>query len=183
MKTPGNLPKFHQYAYPMQTILLTSNDSKGNTNIMTIAWHMPISSNPPLYGVSIAPKRYTHMLIESTKEFALNFVPYEYTYHAHFCGTHTGRTTNKQKETKLTFIPAQKISVPLIKECYAHLECTLKEQYTIGDHTLFIGEIVAVKKDDTAFSKDILNLKNINPACYIGANTYTTLSTTQQHTY
>ena len=42
------LNKFYYYAFPMQAVLVTCNDEKGNTNVITIAWHTPISKNPPL---------------------------------------------------------------------------------------------------------------------------------------
>ena len=41
----------------MQTVLVTCNNHKGKPNIITLAWHTPLSSKPPLYGIAIAPKR------------------------------------------------------------------------------------------------------------------------------
>jgi flavin reductase (DIM6/NTAB) family NADH-FMN oxidoreductase RutF len=73
MKINGNMDKFYHYAFPMQAALTTCNDEEGKTNVITLAWHTPISRNPPLYGISIAPKRYSHELIQKTKEFVVNF--------------------------------------------------------------------------------------------------------------
>ena len=175
MKIYGNMDKFYHYAFPMQAVLVTCNDERGKTNVITLAWHTPISRNPPLYGISIAPKRYSHELIQKTKEFVVNFAPYTLADKVDFCGTHSGRTTNKIEETKLTLLPAQKVKVPLIKECYVHLECKLVKTRTIGDHTLFIGEVVNILVDKDAFVDDLLDNKKIQPTYYIGDNKYTTI--------
>ena len=61
----------------MQAAILTCTDKTGKTNPITAAWHTPISEKKPaLYGVSIAPSRYSYKLIKESKEFAINFAPY-----------------------------------------------------------------------------------------------------------
>jgi len=182
MKVEGNTEKYYHYAFPMQTVLVTCNDDKGKTNIITLAWHTPISRKPPLYGISIAPKRYSHTLIQKSKEFIINFVPYSLVEAADFCGTHSGRSTDKLCQTGLTLIPSKKLTTPLIKEGYAHLECTLAESRTLGDHTLFVGEVVAISVDDNAFKDDLLRIDRIHPLYYIGENEYTTLDRAKRKT-
>jgi len=183
MKTKGILHKYQQYAYPMQTILVTSVDSKGNSNIMTVAWHTPISSKPPLYGIAIAPKRYTHKLITETKEFALNFVSFHQIDQAHFCGTKSGHTIDKSKEANLTLTPAEHIKAPLIKESYAHLECKLHDAILIGDHSLIIGEVVHIQKNEEAYKDELIDLNKIDPALYLGNNTYATTNKDNIHSF
>ncbi len=175
MKVEGSIEKFYQYSFPMQTVLVTCNDDKGKTNIITIAWHIPISIKPPLYGLSIAPGRYSHDLIKKNKEFVVNFVPYSLVDKAHFCGKHSGRTTDKITETNLTFKPALKIKVPIIEECYSHLECKKVQNLTIGDHTLFVGEVVAVQATQNTFENNLLKIENTSPLYYVGGNSYTTI--------
>ncbi len=175
MKIDGNLGKFYQYSFPMQTVLVTCNDENGKTNVITIAWHTTISKKPPLYGISIAPNRYSHDLIKKNKEFVINFVHFDFVEKAHFCGTHSGRSTDKVDHTNLTLTPAKIVNVPFIKECFAHLECKLVQDITMGDHTLFIGEVVSVYADEDAFENDLLQVNRIQPLYYIGGNSYTTI--------
>ena len=183
MKTQGMLTKFYHYAFPMQTALVTCMDENDTVNIITIAWHTPISKKPPLYGISLAPQRYSHQLITKGKEFVINFVPYDLAEKAQFCGTHTGRKTNKAEATHLTFLPSQTLKAPIIKECYAHLECTLYDAITLGDHTLFVGEVVAAHYDNAVFKNDLLQLETMQPLYYIGDNTYTTLNEKKVQTF
>ncbi len=112
MKTPRPLASYHHYAFPMQTVLVTSNDDHGKTNIITLAWHTPISRNPPLYGISVSPRRYSHGCITKTKEFVINFIPYSLAQQADYCGTHSGRTVDKARETRLTFEPSTEAENP-----------------------------------------------------------------------
>ena len=180
MKVKGSMDKFYYYAFPMQAVLVTCNDENEKTNIITIAWCTPISKEPPLYGISVAPKRHSHGIIEKSKEFVINFAPYELVDKVHFCGTHSGRKTNKIDETKLTLLPSEKVKTPLIKECFAHLECKLHKTLTLGDHTFFIGEVVNVLADEDAFEDDLLINEKIQPTYYIGGNEYTAIDKTRK---
>jgi len=175
MKKKGTLENFYHYAFPMPAVLVTCNDQAGKTNIITLAWHTTISRRPPLYGISLSPKRYSYKLIEDSKEFVVNFVPYSLVEATHYCGTHTGRNTDKICATGLTLTSGKKGRTPLIKEAYAHLECSLKQTIPLGDHVLFIGEVVSVTADDDAFHDELLKTEKIHPVYYIGENSYTTL--------
>jgi len=175
MKVNGNMEKFYYYAFPMQAALVTCNDEKDKTNVITIAWHTTISKKPPLYGISIAPSRYSHDLIKKSKEFVINFAPYSLVEKVNFCGTHTGKKTDKIDETKLTLTPGEKIKTPLVEECFAHFECKLYDTLTLGDHTFFIGEVVNILADENAFVNGLLDNKKIKPTYYVGSNVYTTI--------
>jgi len=59
------------------------------------------------------------------------------------CGTISGRKANKYEKAKLQTRRADEVSVPLIEGCLANLECKVVAEYEVGDHTLFVGEIVA----------------------------------------
>ncbi|RLF42467.1 MAG: flavin reductase family protein [Thermoplasmata archaeon] len=176
MKIKGNMDKYYYYSFPMQAVLVTCMDRKGRTNIITIAWHTPISKEPPLYGIAIAPKRYSHKLISETKEFVINFLPFKLVDKIHFCGTHSGREIDKVEETKFTLKPSEKINTPRIEEGYAHFECILHSKNTIGDHSFLIGKIENILIEEKVFTNDILDNKKIKPAYYVGGNSYTTLS-------
>jgi len=174
MKTDGSLKEFYQYAFPMQAVLVTCKD-KEKTNIVTVAWHTPISLDPPLYGISLSSKRYSFELIRRSKEFAVNFAPFEILEIVHYCGTHSGRSVDKVKETRLTLIPAKRIKTPLLKECYAHLECKLKDTIELGDHFLVVGEVVSTVINRECFKEHILKIEDIKPVYYLGGNMYTTI--------
>ncbi|HVQ01199.1 MAG TPA: flavin reductase family protein [Candidatus Thermoplasmatota archaeon] len=183
MKHEGTLEHYYHYAFPTQTVLVTCNDKKGNTNIITLAWHTPISRQPPLYGISVAPKRYSYGLIKETEEFVVNFIPYSLVEAAQFCGTHSGQSAEKVCKTGLTLLPSDKLATPRIKEGYAHLECTLEQDIQLGDHQLLVGKVVGVSADDDAFKDELLRTNHIHPLYYIGDNAYTTLDSVKRRAF
>jgi flavin reductase (DIM6/NTAB) family NADH-FMN oxidoreductase RutF len=127
---------------PRAAVLVTCCDGQGAPNVLAVAWHTPLSHNPPLVGVSIDNRHYSHQLICQTGEFALNVVPMAFQAAVEFCGLHHGRDMDKLQAAGLAVLPAGRIRPPLIAGALAHLECSLVDQVHTGDHTFFIGKVV-----------------------------------------
>lgn len=166
----------YRLLHPKLAVLLTCVDKEGKANIITLAWTMPVSIEPPLVAVSIAPRRYSHKMIQETKEFVINIPTIEFAKETLFCGRRSGRDMDKFKETKLTPSPAKTVKAPIIKECVAHLECKLYKQIPAGDHTLFIGEIQAAYANESLFGYKY-DLKKAKLIFHLGGNKFTTVRT------
>ncbi len=136
---------------------------------------MPVSINPPMVAMSIAPRRYSHQLIEETKEFVINIPTMSIVQETLFCGRRSGRIYDKFKETRLTTLPAKIVKPPIIKECVAHLECRLEEQITVGDHTLFTGRVLNAYADEGVFDEKF-DVKKVKPIYHMGGDDFVTLS-------
>ena len=129
--------------YPERTVLVVTKSETGRDNIMTAGWNMTTSNDPPLLAISIGLTRYSHQLIDETEEFVVSF-PSECTEDAvQYCGSHSGRDVDKFKETGLTKVPSSFVKPPLIGEAVVNMECRLFKKMRTGDHTIFIGEILA----------------------------------------
>jgi flavin reductase (DIM6/NTAB) family NADH-FMN oxidoreductase RutF len=169
-----NLASAYKLLHPMHTVLVSCVGKRGRPNIITLAWAMPTSINPPLVAVSIAPRRHSYLLIEKTKEFVVNIPTMNILNETLFCGRKSGKYYDKFKETGLTASRSRKVKPPIIKECLAHLECKLHNQFSTGDHTIFVGEIVEAYADQEAFT-DKYNLKNARMIFHLGGNEFATL--------
>ena len=121
--------------------------------------------------MSIAPSRFSHDLIEDSKEFVINFASFDLVQKVHFCGTHSGRNTDKIKDAGLDLVDAKEIKTKLIKQCFAHLECKLFKTIKLGDHDFFVGEVINTIIDEDAFENDVLENKKVKPCYYLGSNT------------
>ncbi len=108
-------------------------------NGMTAAWVTQVSFNPKLVAVSIAPSRYTHDLIQNSGFFCINALPEEAIELAKRFGFVSGRKEDKFKG--LDYTNALKGS-PILGSASAYVECELVSKVEVGDHTLFIGQIV-----------------------------------------
>ena len=133
---------------PQRVVLAVAVDRSGQPNIIPLGWHMQTSGQPLMIAVSIAPSRYSHALISEGKEFVIAAPSEAMTEQVLYCGTHSGRDTDKFKETCLTAVAASKVKPPLIEQCVANLECVLKSSLETGDHTIFVGEVVAAHVSD-----------------------------------
>jgi flavin reductase (DIM6/NTAB) family NADH-FMN oxidoreductase RutF len=165
----------YRLLHPRHTVLVSCIDKKGKANIITLAWTMPTSIKPPMVVLSIAPNRYSHQIIEEKGEFVVNIPTMEISKQSLFCGRISGRRVDKFKEAKLTPIPAKKINSPIIKECVAHLECKIVQKIITGDHTLFVGEVVAAYVNKGLFT-NTYNAEKVKPIFHIGGNDFTTIS-------
>lgn len=129
--------------YPEPIILVTSVDKNGRANIIVLAWYMQTSFQPRLFAISIGKTRYSHKLISESKEFVLVFPSQKMKEQTLFCGTHSGKSIDKFKETGLIAVSSKKVKAPLIDGCLANFECKVVNSVDSGDHTIFVGEVLA----------------------------------------
>lgn len=129
--------------YPEQVSWAVSVDGEGKADIISLGWCMPTSFDPPMVAISVGKTRYSHKLISESREFVVAFPSEEMGKEVLYCGTHSGRDVDKLKETGLVAVPAKKVRPPLIEGCVANFECKLVGEIETGDHTIFVGEIVA----------------------------------------
>ncbi len=150
MKKEVPLPTANRLINSGPVILVTAHH-KGRSNIITLAWQTPVSHVPPLVAISVGRTRYSHDLIARSGEFVVNVPTRELLAKLDYCGSVSGRDVDKFKETGLTARPARVVRAPLIQECAGHLECKLSSSLPTGDHTIFIGEVVAASVEDALF--------------------------------
>lgn len=163
--------KFSQH-YPKIAVIVTAS-ARGKDNAMTAAWHSSISRNPPLYGVSISPKRFTYQLITESKEFGINFMPWQKASLAARVGGTSGQEMDKFERFDIEREKPLRTEVPILKDAYATYECKLVDSKPYGDHIWVVGEIVAVHFLEEAFtSEEILDLAEIKPVLYLGSEEF-----------
>jgi flavin reductase (DIM6/NTAB) family NADH-FMN oxidoreductase RutF len=134
------------------TILVTSKYQE-KANIMTAAWCMPASHSPPMVAVSIGLKRFSHELILQGGEFAINVPHRKLLREMWCCGTNSGRMKDKFALCGLTPVAGKHIEAPLIGECLGAIECRLASHPTVGDHSIMVGEVLAVWAKPGVFEK------------------------------
>ncbi len=128
--------------------MVTSISSSGRPNIITLGEVFNVSlARPPIVGLAIRNATYSHGLICECKEFVINLPTAAMSREAEICGSTTGRTTDKFSVAGLTAVPAELVKPPLIAECPVNIECRLLSVQVVGDHDLFLGEVLRVHAD------------------------------------
>ncbi len=130
-------------------VLLLSTEKKGKPNAMALAWHSPVSKDPPMLIVAVSPKNYSYRLIADSGEFVLNVPTAGLVHEVQFCGTHHGTDMDKLKEAGLTASASGIVKAPSIDECIGHLECRVMDEQRLGDHAVFVSSVeLAVAEAD-----------------------------------
>ncbi len=157
-------------------LVLITTSWRGKDDVMPAAWSMPLSADPPFVGVAVHPSRHTHDMIRFSEEFALNIPGRALLNHCQYFGTTSGRDTDKLETAKLPTLRARKIDARLLDGCVAHIECGVEDILRIGDHSLFVGRVVAVSADDDAYNELwTLSDDDEKPLHYLGGSSYAML--------
>ena len=144
--------------YPEWVILIMTVDESGKPNVMPAGWAMVALHKPPLFAISVGHGRYTHELIRSQREFVVAFPGPGLENEIEYTGSCSGRDVDKFKEFGLKSLKAKEVKPPLFSGCVVNLECKLEGELEAGDHTIFLGRVVAAYVDDDVPAR-ILNFK------------------------
>jgi flavin reductase (DIM6/NTAB) family NADH-FMN oxidoreductase RutF len=107
---------------------------------MTASWVMQTSERPPCLAVAVRDDRYTHGVVLDSSTFALSVLRDDQVDVA----THFAETSGEYHD-KLYGIPYGQSpnGSPILLDCLAYLDCRVLDTARAGDHTIFIGEVIA----------------------------------------
>jgi flavin reductase (DIM6/NTAB) family NADH-FMN oxidoreductase RutF len=137
------------FTSPLPYTLVTSADREGHPNVMGVSWVTKTSFSPFLMVISIGHCRYSHSLIREGGEFVICYPSAEQEKAAQYCGGHSGRSEDKFACAGLVPIASKRVRPPTVDSCTVALECQVVSSHETGDHTLFVGEVVAATANRT----------------------------------
>ncbi len=128
-------------------VLTTKKDDA--INGMIASWVTQVSYDPPLIMAAVHPNRYSHDMIVKSRVFGLHII-------AQSQKDLLARFKGPDPVKKFSDIVWEngKTGVPVLQNCLAWFELQVQEQHQPGNHTLFIGKVVAagLHSDDTPLS-------------------------------
>lgn len=122
------------------TVVTTEHDGKPFG--MTVASFASLSLHPPLVLVCIEKAVKTHDAIAASGKFGVSILKSD---QAEISGRFASKSDDKFSGADLV-----NAGVPLINGALTTLECTLTQQLPGGDHSIFVGEVVAVTTSEGA---------------------------------
>ena len=141
---PGNM------VYPLPAVMVSTADTKGNDNIITVAWTGTVCTNPAMLYISVRPERYSYHLLRESGEFVVNLTTEKLAKETDRCGVRSGRDYDKWKEMHLTRGEAKKLQyAPIIQESPVNIECKVTEVHELGSHHMFLARVEAVQVDES----------------------------------
>lgn len=141
MKKNLPLSRVYQLLEPGPVVLVTTA-YKTKQNIMTMSWHTMLDFEPPLIGCVISNRDYSFQLLTSSNECVINIPTATLAKQVVGCGNTCGKKINKFNKFNLTPLTASKVGAPLIKECFANLECKIIDKKMMNQYNFFVLEVV-----------------------------------------
>lgn len=136
------LSKVYGLLEPGPVVLLTTALA-GRSNIMTLSWHTMLDFEPPLVGCVISDRNHSFSLLQASNECVINIPSVEIAEKVVGCGNTSGVNIDKFERFGLTPDPAAQVEAPLIRECFANLECRVADTGMVAKYCLFVLDVVA----------------------------------------
>jgi flavin reductase (DIM6/NTAB) family NADH-FMN oxidoreductase RutF len=135
--------------FPTPAGLIVSADENKKSNIMSAGEIFNIGlRNPAIIGIALRKATYTHSLISKTREFTVNLPTLAILKQVDQAGSSSGRDgRDKFSECGLTPLPSSRVIPPMVAECPVNLECKVLSITEVGDHDLFLGEVLVMYAD------------------------------------
>jgi flavin reductase (DIM6/NTAB) family NADH-FMN oxidoreductase RutF len=134
---------------------------------MPVVSYASVSDSPPLVAVACNPKSFTCKLALKASSFSLCILGKDHANAiAKLASTRGSKVKDKLLYAGLKHHPGSKLKVPVIKEADATLECILRDEWTLGDHVLLVGQVEAASASD-AFD-DFWDFRKYHPLLYTG---------------
>jgi flavin reductase (DIM6/NTAB) family NADH-FMN oxidoreductase RutF len=140
------LAKVYGVLEPGPVVLLTTKSGR-KANIMTMSWHMMVDFDPPLVACVVSEGDFSFEALLATRQCVINVPTAELAAAVVGCGNSSGRDQDKFQTFGLTPAKAARVRPPLIKECYANLECRVVDTRMVPRYNLFILEVVQAWHD------------------------------------
>ena len=114
--------------------------SNGEANGFTTNWVSQVSFSPQQLIVAVSKDHHSHDLIEQSGVFTLNFLD---TGQEDLARKFTEALEHEDGAVGGSPYTTGQTGAPLFEEAFAHLECRVVDKMETGDHTVYLGEVVA----------------------------------------
>jgi flavin reductase (DIM6/NTAB) family NADH-FMN oxidoreductase RutF len=124
---------------PYGLYVLAAESPDGRVAASTVNWVTQASFEPPLLAVGVKADSGAHSIIKESKSFALNILGKGQDSLAFSFFKPVEREGNSIAGEPFS---TGSIGAPIFSNAHAFLECKLVDTVEIGDHSLFVGEVV-----------------------------------------
>lgn len=154
-------------AFPTPTWVVGTYDMNGKPNAMTVAWGGICCSNPPCITVSLRKATYSYAGIMENKAFTVSIPSENHVKAADYFGITSGKDEDKFQATCLTPVRSELVPAPYVGEFPVVLECKLLNSLEVGLHTMFVGEIIDIKVEESVLDENgNPDIEKIKPVVY-----------------
>ncbi|MDR2748193.1 MAG: flavin reductase family protein [Treponema sp.] len=147
------LNKAFTFLEPGPVVLVSTADGE-KRNIITLSWTMVLDFTPR-FAFMTGPWNYSYTALIKTKECVIAIPTVDMSKTVVSIGACSGAETDKFKKFQLTPLEGKFVGAPLIKECYANIECRVVDY--IQKHGIFILDAAAAWVDEKRKEKRLFH--------------------------
>lgn len=134
-------------------LVLVSSLLKGRAGLTPIAWHMPVSDDPPIVALEIWKGHFIHKAILETGDFVINIPSGDMAETIRKLGSVSAGKVDKFGEYGLIREPSKKIRSPRLGSAIGILECKLRrEERLLKKYSVILGDIVYAEAEKNIFT-------------------------------
>jgi flavin reductase (DIM6/NTAB) family NADH-FMN oxidoreductase RutF len=133
----------HHRRHPTEVVIAIARDTLGKHNPIAIGWSTIASGNPRMFLVAITSDKHSAHAIRQSRQFTVVYPSESMAADTMHFGTVSGADEDKLAVRGTATQPATHIDSVLLADAVANFECALASETIAGDHSLFVGRIVA----------------------------------------
>ena len=134
-------------------MVLVSSLYKGRAAITPIAWHMPVSDDPPIIALEIWKGHFIYKAIMQTGDFVVNVPASDMAKTIRLLGSVSGAKVDKFKEYNLVREESRKVKSPRLGGAIGILECKLRNEKALAKkYDLIMGDVVWAEAEKGVFT-------------------------------
>jgi flavin reductase (DIM6/NTAB) family NADH-FMN oxidoreductase RutF len=144
---------------PSGLYVVGSTDRGDRRNGMTLNWATQVSFDPKWLGISVERGALTHELIAAANVFSVCLIDREDRAIVRKFTKPVDVDLGAHTLNGFEYFDGPATTAPVLAQSVAYVECEVRQAVEVGDHTLFLGEIVNVAflKDEDA---DVLRMED-----------------------
>lgn len=138
MPIPGDQFKYvmRQWASGVSVVTMQTAEKRHG---LTVSGFLSITPEPPLVLISIGQELASDALLHASGAYAINLLRDDQTQLSDRFAGRLGEVDRFEGVMTRTVATGS----PVLEDCLAWLDCRIVSSQVVGDHTLFVGEVVA----------------------------------------
>jgi flavin reductase (DIM6/NTAB) family NADH-FMN oxidoreductase RutF len=153
--------------YPSLTTIVGSVVD-GRPNWMTVA-HVGIMNHaigevPQYLGISVHPSHRTNIGIREHGQFSINVPSRAMLEVTDYVGIVSGKSTDKSEIFEV--FQGELEFAPMIASCPLTMECRVQQTVIVGEHELFIGELIQTYAQESCLERGKVDLARVDPLLF-----------------
>lgn len=155
---PERIKEHWAFLQPSRPVMLTTLNADGSINVAPFGWNMSVSANPPRVAVALVNSPPNKTLTNSLREreFVLNVPTMALADRLVKASYQHPAGVSKFDASGFMPHPSGQVRTPGIAGCRASLECRLFTHVLAGDHTLVLGDVLAVTYEQEDFTSELM---------------------------